>query len=124
MVDNDARRKTLEILKKLETEKLTNWQLEDMWPKSSIDPAINCILRWLWTLYDDNLEYVVIDKLTDAEKNILARCRNFLATEIDFPIRKRSIFERIKLKYKMGVEWRSDCTFPDNGYWPFPSQEG
>lgn len=121
MVDKDARKRALIILNRLETERLTNWQIEDEWPTSKSDPAINCILMWLWTLYDDNAEYVLIDKLSNAEKVILKRCCDFLDSEIEFPTKELSFWAKIKMKVKWGMEWRSDCTFPNDDCWPFPA---
>lgn len=123
MIDKKARTIALNILNRVKTEKLTNWQFEDEWPKSKIDPAVNCIYRWLWTFYDDGTEEVLIEKLTNNAKKIFDRCCDFLETDIEFPVNKNLVPSAEKnLKHQWGMEWRTDCTLPEDDYWPFPSK--
>ncbi len=56
MIDIKSRIRASEILEQVKKEELTNWQLEDQWPDSKTDPSLNCVLRWLWSLYDDDKE--------------------------------------------------------------------
>lgn len=121
MVDRKARQQALELLLKLKEQSLTNWQLEDEWP-SSDDPALNCILRWLWTLYDDHQEELISNFMSDRELKILERCCDFLASEEEFLVTRRTPLEQIKTLLIWGTGWRTDCTLPTEGNednWPF-----
>lgn len=120
MVDRKARRHALAILTKIKEQRLTNWQLEDEWPSSKTDPALNCILRWLWSLYDDFPEVPLIDILSKQDLQRVEKCCTFLSSEIEFVVSKLSFWEKIRRIMRWGREWQSDCTEPTDDYWPFP----
>jgi len=129
MIDREARNLALSFLKEIcDKQQITNWQLEDNWPSSESDPAINCILRWLWTSYNDFPEIILIEVLSKQDLQIIERCYAFLSSDIEFRVRKLkklSFWEKIKMSLQWGREWRLDCTFPnytDNDFWPFPDQ--
>jgi len=123
MVDKEARQRALAILVKIKEQCLTNWQLEDEWPSSKIDPALNCILRWIWSLYDDFPEVSLVEVLSQKDIQIMERCYSFLSSEMEFPVRKLSFCEKIKTIMLWGREWRYDCTLPTDDYWPFPKEK-
>ncbi|MFK5968696.1 MAG: hypothetical protein QM487_01030, partial [Candidatus Marithrix sp.] len=130
MIDRDARNLAISFLIEIRDKRLlTNWKLEDNWPSSISDPAINCILHWLWTLYDDFLEVSLIEILSKQDLQIIDRCYVFLSSDIEFRVQKLkkiSFWEKIKIKIQWGSEWRLDCilpTYTDNDFWPFPDQE-
>ena len=123
MIDLKARSIASSLLEKIILEKLTNWQLEDSWPNSPDDPALNCILRWIWTYYDDDKEVILSTKMTDKDLVVLERCRQFLKTDIEFPLRQLSEEQKLKIRNEWGIEWRADCTGPEDDKWPFPSDE-
>jgi hypothetical protein len=119
LIDKEARQIAAELLAKYRSQEITNWQLEDRWPKSEADPAINCILRWVWTCYNDDTESFV-GELVSSEVQTLARCVEFLSTDLAFQTKIVSQKEAKELVKKWGVEWRADCTCPsDAATWPF-----
>ncbi|WP_019677765.1 hypothetical protein [Arsukibacterium perlucidum] len=118
-IDKKAREQASVLIDKITTEMLTNRQLEDCWPESS-DPAINGILRWLWSLYDDAKEYPVHHSLKNNDIKILSNCREFLQTDMPFPMQKLSLMEIIRNRLQWGVEWNVDCSLPTYPEWPFP----
>jgi len=120
MVDREARQCAITILAKIKEQGLTNWQLEDEWPSSKKDPAINCILRWLWSLYDDFPEIPLIEVLSKRDLQVVERACLFLSSDIEFQVYKPSLWEKIRVIIKWGREWRLDCTFPTDDDWPFP----
>jgi len=122
MIDNKARNYSLSILNKIKEQRLSNWQLEESWPESKIDPAINCILRWLWTLYDDDSEIIMIDVLTNEDRKIFDRCCEFLGTDIEFNTLTLTDKEEAEFRKEWGKEWRCDCSSPNDNYWPFPNK--
>jgi len=82
-------------------------------------------MRWMWTLYNDGKEESVIENISIDNEMILNRCLEFLKTEIEFPIKSLSSEEASVVKRKWGVEWRTDCTCPnDFDTWPFPKSTG
>ena len=121
MIDRAARNEALELLRRLVSDDITNWELEDKWPKSDVDPAINCILRWLWSLYDDDKEISLRGILNERELAILERCTVFLEDEQEFPTKALSADETRVEQAKWGKEWRCDCTVPEDDRWPFAS---
>ncbi len=131
MIDREARNLAMSFLIEIcDKRRITNWQFEDNWPSSNSDPAINCILRWLWTLYDDFPEVPLIEVLSKQDLQIIDRCYAFLSSDIEFRVRKLkkkiSFWEKIKMSMQWGSEWRLDCTLPtymDNDFWPFPDPE-
>jgi hypothetical protein len=121
MIDHEARKIAVHLLGEIETTRITNWQLEDKWPESDSDPGINCIQRWIWSLYDDGKEEAIIDKMSKENIIILNRCIDFMKSDIEFPTKDLSQEESRVVKKKWGVEWRTDCTCPtDFDSWPFP----
>ncbi len=120
MIDTKARKHSLSLLKKIDEEKLTNWHLEENWPKSKTDPAINCILRWLWTLYDDDKEMIMADTLSDDNRKIFDRCSDFLKSDTEFITLTLKSEEEAEIRKLWGKEWRCDCTLPKDDDWPFP----
>ena len=122
MIDIESRTRASEILEQVKKEELTNWQLEDQWPTSETDSSLNCVLRWLWSLYDDDKEDKLLGLMSDEEKKILDNCIQFFKTEIEFPIKKVSPEDEKKIRKEWGKEWRIDCTSPEpNSNWPFPN---
>lgn len=120
MIDSEARVKALNILNQLAENRITNWVLEETWPTSDIDPALNCIFRWLWTLYDDDAEVVIADLFGENEEEILSRCKIFLSSNQEFVLKNISDEEKqIEIK-KWGGEWNPCCTEPEYNSWPFP----
>lgn len=120
MIDSYARKKALELLEQVKNQMLTNWLLENNWPQSNDDPALNCILRWIWTLYDDDVEVMLADVITGKNRVIFDRCCNFLGTNVEFPLKDISIEDEQRIKNEWGKEWRCDCTIPEDECWPFP----
>lgn len=124
MIDYEARKLAVHLIEEIKAGKITNWQLEDRWPESDSDPAINCILRWIWTHYDDGKEESIIEKITIEDLTLLNRCVDFMKSEIEFPVKVLSSEEAKAVKKKWGVEWRTDCTSPnDFDSWPFPAAD-
>lgn len=122
MIDIESRTRASEILEKVKKEELTNWQLEDQWPTSETDPSLNCVLRWLWSLYNDDKEDKLLGLMSDEEKKILDNCIRFFKTGIELPIKKVSPEDEKKIRKEWGKEWRTDCTSPEsNSNWPFPN---
>lgn len=121
MIDAEARQRAVRLLEKADEGEITNWQLEDSWPEAKHDPAMNCILRWVWTLYDDSKEVLVSDCLDENSRAIMSRCIKFLQSENEFPLRSLSESEAREVRSQWGVEWRADCTLPDDDFWPFPA---
>lgn len=122
MVDIEARKAALDLLNQVDNKSLTNWQLEDKWPQSESDSALNCIMRWLWTLYDDDGEISLSNILVGENRDVFNRCRNFLNTDIEFRTKELSDKERRKIQKQYGKEWQYDCTMPANDDWPFPDK--
>jgi hypothetical protein len=122
MIDRPARDEARRLLDRVREGALTNWQLEDAWPKSDVDPAINCILRWLWTQCDDDEASEVLACLGEEDAKVLDRCIQFLATDLEFPLRALTPDEESAERRKWGVEWLPGCTSPEDNYWPFPRQ--
>jgi hypothetical protein len=77
-------------------------------------------MRWIWTLYDDDKEVVLGNEISLNDLNILKRCSKFLQSDVEFPTKTLSVNQAKQIKKRWGVEWRTDCTFPDNDSWPFP----
>ncbi len=113
-MNKSARVFAASLLKKAKTGEMTNWQLEDSWPDAKDDPALNCILRWIWTLYDDGSETRSMKELSLSDLKIFNRCLDFLETHIEFPTKRISHEEAILIRKKWGVEWRPDCTCPSD----------
>lgn len=124
MVDREARQCAITILARIKEQGITNWQLEDEWP-SSEDPALNCILRWLWTLYSDFPEFPLIDVLSKQDIQIIEKCSLFLSSDLEFQVSEPpSFWEKMKIIIKWGREWRTNCTLPtDDDNWPFPKSQ-
>lgn len=119
MVDIQARKRAHRILEKAFSGTITNWELENLWPESQYDPAINCIMLWLWTLYDDSREEK-INKVLSVNSGTVDQCFRFLESDTEFPVVRRSLLRKIYFKLTVGVEWRSDCSLPEDVHWPFP----
>jgi len=120
MIDENARLRAVTLLEKVITKKMTNWQLEDSWPESKDAPALNCIFRWIWTLYDDGKETPVIEKLSPDNREVFDRCLAFLKSDHEFPVKSVTPAESVLIRQGWGVEWRTDCTCPqDSDLWPF-----
>lgn len=119
MIDRHARNKALELIARLSTSELTNWELEDRWPKSKEDPALGCILHWLWTLYDDDESIRMREVLKEHQLAILERCRRFLESEEEFRVKRLNAEEAQNEQKKWGTEWPLGCTLPDDDHWPF-----
>ena len=121
MIDREARLRAVDIIERINSERLSNWEIEDAWPKSKCDPALNCILRWIWTLWDDNHKIVFVDTLDRDGLRILERCKRFLNSDLEFPTATLSPEERNIVRKKWGKEWLAECTGPEDDAWPFPS---
>lgn len=122
MIDKNARKIAHQILLDVEAKNLTNWDLENLWPETNADPALSCILRWLWTFYDDDEEIIIKKLLDDDSQTIFMRCVEFLKTDLEFELAEVTEEEARDIKRKWGVEWCVGCTLPDNDHWPFPKK--
>lgn len=119
MIDRTARDEALKVLDSMDAN-LTNWKLEEQWPKSDSDAALNCILRWLWSIYNDDSEVLVSDILSTDSRSVLERIKQFLKSDVEFQERQLSAAEARTEIHKWGREWRPGCTLPDYPEWPFP----
>jgi hypothetical protein len=121
VIDRRARLKALDLIAQIPAGAITNWELEDQWPRADQDPALACILRWLWTLYDDDQAVRMIEVLRQRELAILERCKQFLKSDEEFRLRTLSADEARSEQQEWGTEWAPGCTLPDNDNWPFSS---
>lgn len=118
MVDKNARLRAAELLARAKNGQLSNWQLEDLWPEAKNDAALNCILRWVWTLYSDEEESAI--NLSADNMVVADRCIEFLHSDIEFKTKNISSEEAKAIRKKWGREWRTDCSSPsDSDTWPF-----
>lgn len=119
VIDRSARDNALSILRSIDSG-LTNWQLEDEWPESKTDPGLGCILRWLWSLYDDDREVKIGSTFSPEDKEILHRVRQFLTSEVEFELLDLSKSEQKQVIREWGREWNPCCSGPEYPLWPFP----
>ena len=120
MIDRSARNRAVSLLRSVFSEGVTNWRLEDDWPKSVSDPALECILRWLWSLYDDDKESQMAEVIGEERLPILNRAIAFLEADYSYELADLSEAEMANALRTWGREWNPRCRGPDYPEWPFP----
>ncbi len=120
MIDRAARDQAVSLLRSVFAEGVTNWKLEDAWPRSDSDPALGCILRWLWSLYDDDTECQMTDVIGEEMLPILNRAIAFLEGNYSYGLANLSETETANAIRTWGREWNPRCRSPDYPEWPFP----
>lgn len=120
MIDREARNSAVSLLRRVKCEGITNWVLEDSWPKSESDPALGCIMRWLWSLYDDGKESVMADVINTEMLGVLERAIVFLEADHEYELADLTESELANETKVWGREWDPRCRSPDYPEWPFP----
>jgi hypothetical protein len=91
-IDRSARDAAAELLEKFRSGAATNDELEDGWPTSATDVALDQIAHHLWGTYDDLKEHRLGPALPDRERNELyARTTLFLRSSLryEWPLLRR-----------------------------------
>ena len=127
MVDVEARHRAAELLQRVLTSGVSNYELDDMWPESK-DEGIVAIGDRIWCFYDDFPEQIVKkDSLPTEILDIISRCWIFLrgSTEYSWPafdFRQdglgffASVFAGKKAREQRWSEFKSAGDF---NVWPF-----
>ncbi len=120
MIDREARNQAVSLLRQVNREGITNWVLEDTWPTSESDPALGCIMRWLWSLYDDDKESLMADVIDTEMLSVLGRAVAFLEADYEYELADLTEAELANETKVWGREWNPRCRSPDYPEWPFP----
>ncbi|MCC4589278.1 hypothetical protein LL962_19595 [Xanthomonas sp. NCPPB 1067] len=119
MIDYAARSIGIELLRKLDENRLSSDEFEDEWPKESKDNAVKSIGYWVWTLFDDEHDCIIEIKENSEEKTILRNSIEFLISDKILHPKMFGRYEKIKRILSEGKEWVG-CELPWHKKWPFP----
>ncbi|QJD69668.1 hypothetical protein HG421_19550 [Xanthomonas campestris pv. badrii] len=119
MIDHSARNIGVELLRKLDENRLYSSEFEGNWPKKTEDNAVRSIGYWIWTLFDDENECIIEIKENSEEKSILKNSIEFLNSDRIFHPRVLVKYEKMKKIIFEGTEWLG-CELPWHKKWPFP----
>lgn len=103
MIDHSARNIGIELLRKLDENRLSSNEFEENWPKETEDGAVKSIGYWIWTLFDDEHECIIEIKESSEEKSILKNSIEFLNSDRIFHPKVLGKYEKIK-KLFLGVQ--------------------
>jgi len=118
-IDVQARLQALSLLERLQDERLSYLELAYEWPHSD-DPALDGILRWLWSVCEELNHTPVFDFFCVQRMNTYVNCVVFLSTELEFPMRILSWSQYIHERLVWGMNWNLYCSLPDYPEWPLP----
>jgi hypothetical protein len=129
MVDRIARDKTVQLLKALLADGITNYRLEDEWPDQSSDFAVMAVGEQLWFYYDDFPEKILTRASLGGDAiKMIERSLVFLMSNLDyqwpaysFATENRSLIERL---LELGndrstQQWERFKTAGEIHAWPF-----
>ena len=85
VIDREGRRKAATLLRSLASGRITNAKFADRWPVSP-DSAVEEVYWAAWKLFSDLREYRLAgpDRLTKAERRVVARWVVFLRTDLPY----------------------------------------
>jgi len=125
MVDKERRLRAAQLIEKLISCQITNYEYDDQFPRCEDDPALHAIYTALWFTYSDVREHRMDGKhaLKPEARETVDQCVLFLKTDIEYRGPKNFIdltapFKRL-WNFVRGKRGRNEL--PD--YWPFDSDE-
>lgn len=119
MIDYAARNIGVELLRKLDENRLSSGEFEGNWPKKSEDSAVKSIGYWIWTLFDDEYDGIIEIREDSEEKIIIRNSIEFLVSDRVLQTKMLGRYEKIKKMFSEGTEWLG-CELPWHKRWPFP----
>lgn len=119
VIDYSARNTGIELLRKMDENRLCSSDFEDKWPKKTKDNAVNSIGYWVWTLFDDYHDIIIEIKENSEEKIIIMNSIEFLNSDRVFHPKMLGRYGKIKKFISEGTEWLG-CELPWHKKWPFP----
>jgi hypothetical protein len=127
MIDRHSRNLAADILRAAKSGKITNYEIEDQWPKSG-DKALIYIAQRIWLCYDDlKKDLFKIDSNDEETRSLIERCISFLESEEEYQWpdynfdRSGLIFwiDLTKSKKAKTEEWEGFVESADFSKWPF-----
>lgn len=125
MVDKDKRLQAADLINKLMSCEITNYEYDDRFPRSKDDPALHAIYTMLWFTYNDVREHRMDGKhsLSPQAREVFEQSALFLETDIEYTGQKSFVdvtapFKRLWNLISMKKE---PSAVPD--CWPFDSLE-
>lgn len=85
MIDTKARNKCAELLRRIFTDDISNYELEDSWPEETCDLAVSTIGEQIWIYYNDFPEERLkrLDFSPEVQQ-LLERCILFLESGLEY----------------------------------------
>lgn len=134
-IDRSARDAAAELLERFRSGAATNDELEDGWPTSATDVALDQIAHHLWGTYDDMKEYRLDPALLDRERSELyARTTLFLQSSLpyEWPLLRRvdlrsivvAVLARGLVRFAHLFGRRRFRGHGDISVWPFVDESG
>ncbi|TLY21350.1 MAG: hypothetical protein E6K64_11985 [Nitrospirae bacterium] len=86
MIDREARNKLTELLRRLVSGQITNYQFGDSFPLNTRDEACWAVRDQAWMLYDDLSEHRLVGRnaVSKPNKRIVARSILFLYSDLEY----------------------------------------
>jgi hypothetical protein len=79
------RNRAAELVRRWRAGQVSNYELEDQWPKAREDYSLEAIGAQLWLLYDDNAEEFLDELgLSNAQREMLERVAMFLNSDCEY----------------------------------------
>ncbi len=124
MVDREKRFQAADLIGKLMSGEITNYEYEDRLPRSPEDPAIHAIHTAVWFTYSDVREHRIDGKsaLTPEARRILEQCIVFLKTDLEYSGPKSFIDMTAPFKRLWNfISRKKEEEIPS--FWPFDNDE-
>ena len=133
MIDCLDRVAAIDLLNRLLSFGITNYEIDDAWPRSSNDRGVVAIGEQIWCFYDDFPETIISRKdFSQKELDIIHRCLAFLKSreeylwpDYSFETENVRFFDYIMCRSSSirKMKWDKFISAGNVEYWPFINKD-